>query len=71
MKNYYPPTLPSGHWTMFICVPFQLPGENRASFLLPGTHLHLSQVKQVRVNVFPLQGHNIETMSQRHYPPSN
>ena len=34
-----------------------------AIFVLPGTHLHLSQVKHVRVKGHA-QGHNIEIMSQ-------
>ena len=36
---------------------------NFAISVLPGTHLHLSQVKHVRVK-YLTQGHNIETMSR-------
>ena len=62
---------------LFICVPFQLHGEHIvpqpfrrnklllqiAISVLPGTHLHLSQVRSVRVNCL-FQKHNIEAISQ-------
>ena len=62
---------------LFIRVPYQLHGEHTvlqpfrrieliipiAIFVLPGTDLHLSQGKHLRVKCLA-QGHNFETMSQ-------
>ena len=78
LKTYLP-TLHLTPWSldMFICVSFQLQGEHTvlqlfprieliihiAISVLPGTHLHLSQVKHLRVKCLA-QGHNILTMSQ-------
>ena len=73
LHTYYPWSL-----YMFIHVPFQLPcwsiqhlqllwrqGQvaHFAISVLPGTYLHLSQVKHVRVKCLA-QGHNIEKISQ-------
>ena len=71
IHTYYPWSL-----DLFIHVIFQLPvlecttipaisvlGTNHMVISVPGNHLHLSQVKHVRVKCL-VQRHNIEIMSQ-------
>ena len=72
LKSHHP-TLHFTPWSLdlFIRMPFQLHGEHTvlepliaiAISVLTDTHLHLSQVKHVRVK-YLAQGHNIETLSQ-------
>ena len=78
LKTYHR-TLHFTLWSLdlFIHVPFQLSGEytvlqpfrriklivHIAISVLPGTHFHLSEVKQLRVKC-PAQGHTILTISQ-------
>ena len=75
----YQPTLYFTTWSLdpFVRVPFQVHGEHTvlrpfrridlivhtATSVLPGIHLHLSQVKHIKVKCLA-QGHNIETMER-------